>query len=140
MLIFNCYFLICTFYYTNFNELNFILKSASCIGNENANQLGSDSNLSALNDDDGVCLQRQSLFSHMTEELCLAIRCHGNQQRTAFKRKCSKCKQIRKRFNQEAIQNAKLISQSSTTPTQLPHEPQPPVFEMKEFLTYENSI
>lgn len=138
MLIFNCCFLICTLY-TNIQGIKLCFKSASCIGNENANQLGSDSNLSALNDDDGV-LQRQSLFSHMTEELCLAIRCHGNQQRTAFKRKCSKCKQIRKRFNQEAIQNAKLISQSSTTPTQLPHEPQPPVFEMKEFLTYENSI
>lgn len=120
---------------------------ASCMRNESTarNPLGSDSTLNAYNEDDAeTCLQRQSLFAHMTEELCLAIRCHGSQQRAAFKRKCSKCRQIRKRFNQEAIQNAKLMapSQVSTTAsTQLPHQSSAqPVFEMKEYHTYENSI
>lgn len=80
-------------------------------GAENAstNYLDTDSAFSVYNEDDGeMCLQRQSLFSHMTDELCLAIRCQGSQQRTAFKRQCSKCRQIQKRFNQQ--QNIDLTS------------------------------
>lgn len=74
-------------------------------GNASTNYLETDSTLSPFNDDDAdICLQRQSLFSHMTDELCLAIRCQGSQQRTAFKRKCSKCRQIRKQYYQQQQQ------------------------------------
>lgn len=74
-------------------------------GNASTNYLETDSTLSPFNDDDAdICLQRQSLFSHMTDELCLAIRCQGSQQRTAFKRKCSKCRQIRKQYCQQQQQ------------------------------------
>lgn len=84
-------------------------------GNTSSNYLETDSTLSPFNDDDAeICLQRQSLFSHMTDELCLAIRCQGSQQRTAFKRKCSKCRQIRKQYNQQLQKEAAAAASTST--------------------------
>lgn len=83
-------------------------------GNASTNYLETDSTLSPFNDDDvDICLQRQSLFSHMTDELCLAIRCQGSQQRTAFKRKCSKCRQIRKQYCQQQMMQQQMQQQQT---------------------------
>lgn len=43
-------------------------------------------------------IQRQSLFTDMTDELCFAIRCKGSRQRTALKHKCEKCYQIQQQL------------------------------------------
>lgn len=98
------------------------------------------STLSIRNLDEGeMYLQRQSLFSHMTDELCLAIRCQGSQQRTAFKRQCSKCRQIQKR-SQQPINQAPNAQKLSTRRhiNKRDRSAINEIVELKDF--YENSI
>lgn len=73
-----------------------------CVNSTN-NYLESDSTLSQLNDgqNDNLFLHRQSLFSDMTDELCLAFRCQGNHQRAAFKRQCANCQLLQKQSFQQ---------------------------------------
>lgn len=60
--------------------------------------------MSHLNDikmDDIYTQQRQSLFTDMTDELCLAIKCQGSRQRAVFRNQCQNCHHIRQQYQQE---------------------------------------
>lgn len=52
------------------------------------------SHLSEMKPDD-MYAQRQSLFTDMTDELCLAIKCQGSRQRAVFRSQCSNCRRVR---------------------------------------------
>lgn len=135
--------------------------------NTSTNFLDTDSTMSQLNAthaNDNLYLQRRSLFSDMTDELCLAIRCQGTRQRAVFRRECSKCKHIRKQFsqNERASANAtkSSLDQTKIAPplsTTMPAAPPPPsapaphekhsmlreceTYEMREFNNiYDNRI
>lgn len=138
---------------------NMCMNGAAESANTSTNFLDTDSTMSQLNaaihtNDNNLYLQHRSLFSDMTDELCLAIRCQGTRQRAVFKRECSKCKHIRKQFAQQerastnatksALDQTKIVPSLSTT---MPATPPPPStaqnesYEMREFNNiYDNRI
>lgn len=121
---------------------NMCINGSGESANASTNFLDTDSTMSQLNgphsNDNNLYFQHRSLFSDMTDELCLAIRCQGTRQRAVFRRECSKCKKIRKQFSQHerAAENAaittldetKIASSSSTAP---PPPPSPPAQKKK---------
>lgn len=135
--------------------------------NPSSNILETHSVTSRLNTpsaNDNLYLQHRSLFSDMTDELCLAIRCQGTRQRAVFRRECSKCKHIRKHFGQNQHTSADpttelTLQQTKIAPTLSTHTiassaPPPPStsaqneklrgresYELREFNNiYENRI
>lgn len=136
-----------------------------CMANASAEYLESESTIDTElqhgRDDKNACHQRQSIFSDMTDELCLAIRCQGSRQRTAFKRHCSKCQYLQKQFNEKRLLQQHLQQRQKQqqqhicmarheleeTSPPLPSPPSPPAvslvrpldlsedFEMREFMT-----
>lgn len=115
---------------------NMCINGSGESANTSTNFLDTDSTMSQLNAthaNDNLYLQHRSLFSDMTDELCLAIRCQGTRQRAVFRRECSKCKHIRKQFSQNertsvnatksSLDQTKIAPSLSTT---MPAAPPPP--------------
>lgn len=144
---------------------NMCMNGSGESANTSTNFLDTDSTMSQLNashTNDNRYLQHRSLFSDMTDELCLAIRCQGTRQRAVFRRECSKCKHVRKQFsqNERTAANAtnSFLDHSKITPslsTTMPAAPPPPsssaqrhstqhdceLYEMREFNNiYDNRI
>lgn len=144
---------------------NMCINGSGESANTSTNFLDTDSTMSPSNtNDNNLYLQRRSLFSDMTDELCLAIRCQGTRQRAVFRRECFKCKHIRKQFSQNerasthgtklTLEQTKIAPSLSTT---MPAAPPPPStsaqhgkhatlcecesYEMREFNNiYDNGI
>lgn len=81
-----------------------------------------------LNDiemDGNYTQKRQSLFTDMTDELCLALKCQGSRQRAVFKNQCQNCHFIRKQYQQERNKMCEQLSHSNIMETSLSTLPLP---------------
>lgn len=96
---------------------------------ENSNYLDIDNSvMNQLNDIklDDISAKRQSLFTNMTNELCLAIKCQGSRQRAVFNNQCTNCQFIRNKYRYERNQIDEQINETNLMETSLSAIPSMP--------------